>query len=196
MIVDINDKNISDYSKEELQNWIEYFENYQAQNISANEQNDGVIINGVPINQWKGWMKEVIKILKTYLENREIDCSVIALTTMIENDTSEDGAEADAVVNDNDVIKEIDNYVILEIGNIPEVSWKRKSSKKTIDEEMNKSKKIAKSVNNVPKIKPKVHENVDSESEDIGVEKDDYVSDKMMYDVDQYLGVRRTHRRF
>ena len=141
-------------------------------------------------------MKEVIKILKTYLENREIDCSVIALTTMIENDTSEDGAEADAVVNDNDVIKEIDNYVILEIGNIPEVSWKRKSSKKTIDEEMNKSKKIAKSVNNVPKIKPKVHENVDSESEDIGVEKDDYVSDKMMYDVDQYLGVRRTHRRF
>ena len=188
MIVDINDKNISDYSKEELQNWIEYFENYQAQNISANEQNDGVIINGVPINQWKGWMKEVIKILKTYLENREIDCSVIALTTMIENDTSEDGAEADAVVNDNDVIKEI--------GNIPEVSWKRKSSKKTIDEEMNKRKKIAKSVNNVPKIKPKVHENVDSESEDIGVEKDDYVSDKMMYDVDQYLGVRRTHRRF
>ena len=127
-------------------------------------------------------MKEVIKILKTYLENREIDCSVIALTTMIENDTSEDGAEADAVVNDNDVIKEI--------GNIPEVSWK------TIDEEMNKRKKIAKSVNNVPKIKPKVHENVDSESEDIGVEKDDYVSDKMMYDVDQYLGVRRTHRRF
>ena len=105
MIVDINDKNISDYSKEELQNWIEYFENYQAQNISANEQNDGVIINGVPINQWKGWMKEVIKILKTYLENREIDCSVIALTTMIENDTFEDGAEADAVVNDNDVIK-------------------------------------------------------------------------------------------
>ena len=184
MIVDINDKNISDYSKEELQNWIEYFENYQAQNILAS----GVIINGVPINQWKGWMKEVIKILKTYLENREIDCSVIALTTMIENDTSEDGAEADAVVNDNDVIKEI--------GNIPEVSWKRKSSKKTIDEEMNKRKKIAKSVNNVPKIKPKVHENVDSESEDIGVEKDDYVSDKMMYDVDQYLGVRRTHRRF
>ena len=68
MIVDINDKNISDYSKEELQNWIEYFENYQAQNILAS----GVIINGVPINQWKGWMKEVIKILKTYLENREI----------------------------------------------------------------------------------------------------------------------------
>ena len=186
MIVDINDKNISDYSKEELQNWIEYFENYQAQNILASD----VMINGVPINKWKGWMKEVIKILKTYLENREIDCSVIALTTMIENDTSEDGAEADAVVNDNDVIKEIDNYVILEIGNIPEVSWK------TIDEEMNKRKKIAKSVNNVPKIKPKVHENVDSESEDIGVEKDDYVSDKMMYDVDQYLGVRRTHRQF
>ena len=151
MIVDINDKNISDYSKEELQNWIEYFENYQAQNILASD----VMINGVPINKWKGWMKEVIKILKTYLENREIDCSVIALTTMIENGTSEDGAE-----------------------------------------EMNKRKKIAKSVNNVPKIKPKVHENVDSESEDIGVEKDDYVSDKMMYDVDQYLGVRRTHRRF
>ena len=173
MIVDINDKSIFDYSKEELQNWIEYFENYQAQNILASD----VMINGVPINKWKGWMKEVIKILKTYLENREIDCSVIALTTMIENDTSEDGAEADAVV-------------------IPEVSWKRKSSKKTIDEEMNKRKKIAKSVNNVPKIKPKVHENVDSESEDIGVEKDDYVSDKMMYDIDQYLGVRRTHRRF
>ena len=173
MIVDINDINIFDYSEEELQNWIEYFENYQAQNILASD----VMINGVPINKWKGWMKEVIKILKTYLENREIDCSVIALTTMIENDTSEDGAEADAVV-------------------IPEVSWKRKSSKKTIDEEMNKSKKIAKSVNNVPKIKPKVHENVDSESEDIGVEKDDYVSDKMMYDVDQYLGVRRTHRQF
>ena len=68
MIVDINDKNISDYSKEELQNWIEYFENYQAQNILAGD----VMINGVPIDQWKegGWMKSFIKILKTYLVNR------------------------------------------------------------------------------------------------------------------------------
>ena len=68
MIVDINDKNISDYSKEELQNWIEYFENYQAQNILASD----VMINGVPIDQWKegGWMKSFIKILKTYLVNR------------------------------------------------------------------------------------------------------------------------------
>ena len=115
---------ISDISEEEIKDWIKYFENYQAQNISANEQNDD------------------LKFL-----NRLVD-------------------------------KKIDDE-------------KRKSSKKTIDEEMNKRKKIAKSVNNVPKIKPK-----DSESEDIGVEKDDYVSDKMMYDVDQYLGVRRTHRRF
>ena len=68
MIVDINDKNISDYSEEELQNWIEYFENYQAQNILAGD----VMINGVPIDQWKegGWMKSFIKILKTYLVNR------------------------------------------------------------------------------------------------------------------------------
>ena len=53
MIVDINEKNITNLSKEELQNWIEYFENYQAQNILASD----VMINGVPINQWKGWMK-------------------------------------------------------------------------------------------------------------------------------------------
>ena len=53
MIVDINDISIFDYSEEELQNWIEYFENYQAQNILASD----VMINGVPINQWKGWMK-------------------------------------------------------------------------------------------------------------------------------------------
>ena len=68
MIVDINDKNISNLSKEELQYWIEYFENYQAQNILASD----VMINGVPIDQWKegGWMKSFIKILKTYLVNR------------------------------------------------------------------------------------------------------------------------------
>ena len=68
MIVDINDINIFDYSEEELQNWIEYFENYQAQNILASD----VMINGVPIDQWKegGWMKSFIKILKTYLVNR------------------------------------------------------------------------------------------------------------------------------
>ena len=68
MIVDINDINIFDYSEEELQNWIEYFENYQAQNILAGD----VMINGVPIDQWKegGWMKSFIKILKTYLVNR------------------------------------------------------------------------------------------------------------------------------
>ena len=68
MIVDINDKSIFDYSEEELQNWIEYFENYQAQNILAGD----VMINGVPIDQWKegGWMKSFIKILKTYLVNR------------------------------------------------------------------------------------------------------------------------------
>ena len=68
MIVDINDKSIFDYSEEELQNWIEYFENYQAQNILASD----VMINGVPIDQWKegGWMKSFIKILKTYLVNQ------------------------------------------------------------------------------------------------------------------------------
>ena len=68
MINDINGKNISDLSEEELQNWIEYFENYQAQNILASD----VMINGVPIDQWKegGWMKSFIKILKTYLVNR------------------------------------------------------------------------------------------------------------------------------
>ena len=31
---------ISDISEEEIKDWIKYFENYQAQNISANEQND------------------------------------------------------------------------------------------------------------------------------------------------------------
>ena len=51
MIVDINDKNISDYSKEELQNWIEYFENYQAQNISANEQNDDLKFLNRPVDK-------------------------------------------------------------------------------------------------------------------------------------------------
>ena len=68
MIVDINGISIFDYSEEELQNWIEYFENYQAQNILAGD----VMINGVPIDQWKegGWMKSFIKILKTYLVNR------------------------------------------------------------------------------------------------------------------------------
>ena len=71
MIVDINDKSIFDYSKEELQNWIEYFENYQAQNILAS----GVMINGISIDQWKegGWMKDVIKHLNKHLVNRKLN---------------------------------------------------------------------------------------------------------------------------
>ena len=74
-IVDINDKSISDYSEEEVKNFINYFENYQAQNISANEQNDGVIINGISIDQWKegGWMKDVIKHLNKHLVNRKLN---------------------------------------------------------------------------------------------------------------------------
>ena len=91
MINDINGKNISDLSKEKLQYWIEYFEKYQAQNILDSD----VMINGVSIDEWKGYMKTFIKILKKCLENPEIDRSVIALTIWIENDTSEDGAEAD-----------------------------------------------------------------------------------------------------
>ena len=254
-IVTINKKPIHKYSEEELKDWIKYFNKHLANQYSptseyeANEKDDSVTINGIPINRLSGeWITDSIKYLNKHLVNREIDRSAIVLSAMIENDTSEDEAEADAinVVNVNDdksgfcenEIKdtpierknEVDDSTIddstidggseensrtsrvqeekIEKGiNISDeeskietkakVSRKRKSSKKTIDEE-NKSKrfkkKIAKTVNNVSKVKqPKVHENVetiedvivdsDSESEDIDEEKDstNEVSVEMMY---------------
>ena len=85
MIVDINDKSIFDYSKEELQNWIEYFENYQAQNISANEQTDGVIINGISIDQWKGWMKKCNKASQQTFSESKIKHGVIEVKNIVNN---------------------------------------------------------------------------------------------------------------
>ena len=191
-IVTINKKTIHKYSEEELKDWIKYFNKHLANQYSptseyeANEEDDSVTINGIPINRFSGeWITDSIKYLNKHLVNWEINRGVIALTALIENDTSEDEAEADAinVVNVNDdksgfcenEIKdtpierknEVDDSTIDDgfeenlrtsrvqedkiekVFNISEeeskikteakVSRKRKSSKKTIDEE-NKSK--------------------------------------------------------
>ena len=74
-IVTINKKTIHKYSGEELKDWIKYFKKYlanKAQNISANEEDDGVTINcGIPINRFGvEFIKDSLKFLERLVDKK------------------------------------------------------------------------------------------------------------------------------
>ena len=80
-IVTINKKTIHKYSEEELKDWIKYFNKHlanKAQNISANEENDGVTINGgIPIDAFEGeFIKDSLNFLNR-LADKKINGSKI-----------------------------------------------------------------------------------------------------------------------
>ena len=183
-IVTINKKPIHKYSEEELKDWIKYFNKHLANQYSptseyeANEKDDSVTINGIPINRFSGeWITDSIKYLNKHLVNWEINRGVIALTALIENDTSEDEAEADAinVVNVND---DKSGFCENEIKDTP-IERKNEVDDSTIDdstidggsEENSRTsrvqeEKIEKGIKNVETIEDVIVDS-DSESEDI-----------------------------
>ena len=74
-IVTINKKTIHKYTGEELKDWIKYFNKHlanKAQNISANEEDDGVTINcGIPINRFGvEFIKDSLKFLERLADKK------------------------------------------------------------------------------------------------------------------------------
>ena len=74
-IVTINKKTIHKYTGEELKDWIKYFNKHlanKAQNISANEEDDGVTINcGIPINRFGvEFIKDSLKFLERLVDKK------------------------------------------------------------------------------------------------------------------------------